>query len=260
MHFIDIHTHIYPDMVAEKAAQSIRDFYSLGDHMNGTVDMLLERGSQAGIERYVVLPVAIRADRVQSINNFIHQQTLEHDCFVGFGTVHADMEDIPGEVERIIGMGLRGIKIHPDCQKFDIDDPKLFPLYDSIQGRIPIILHMGDQRYSHSHPARLRHIMDEFPKLEVIAAHFGGYTVYETARQELQDTNCIMDVSSSLMFMEPGVAEKYINLYGAERLAFGTDYPLWDPVKEVQRFLDLKITPEQKEQIAWKTAKEFLHL
>ena len=260
MHFIDIHTHIYPDMVAEKAAQSIRDFYKLGDHMNGTVDMLLNRGGQAGIDTFVVLPVAIRADRVQSINNFIHQQTLEHACFVGFGTVHADMEDIPAEVERIIGMGLRGIKIHPDCQKFDIDDPKLFPLYESIQGRIPIILHMGDQRYNHSHPARLRHIMDEFPKLEVIAAHFGGYTVYETARQELQDTNCIMDVSSSLMFMEPGVAEKYINLYGAERLAFGTDYPLWDPVKEVQRFLDLKITPEQKEQIAWKTAKEFLHL
>ena len=260
MHFIDIHTHIYPDVVAEKAAQSIRDFYKIGDTMNGTVQMLLDRGGQVGIEKFVALPVAIRADRVQSINNFIHQQTLEHDCFVGFGTVHADMQDIPGEVERIIGMGLRGIKIHPDCQKFDIDDPKLFPLYDSIQGRIPIILHMGDQRYSHSHPARLRHIMDEFPKLEVIAAHFGGYTVYETARQELQDTNCIMDVSSSLMFMEPGVAEKYINLYGAERLAFGTDYPLWDPVKEVQRFLDLKITPEQKEQIAWKTAKEFLHL
>ena len=260
MHFIDIHTHIYPDMVAEKAAQSIRDFYKIGDTMNGTVQMLLDRGGQVGIEKFVALPVAIRADRVQSINNFIHQQTLEHDCFVGFGTVHADMQDIPGEVERIIGMGLRGIKIHPDCQKFDIDDPKLFPLYDSIQGRIPIILHMGDQRYSHSHPARLRHIMDEFPKLEVIAAHFGGYTVYEIARQELQDTNCIMDVSSSLMFMEPGVAEKYINLYGAERLAFGTDYPLWDPVKEVQRFLDLKITPEQKEQIAWKTAKEFLHL
>ena len=260
MHFIDIHTHIYPDMVAEKAAQSIRDFYKIGDTMNGTVQMLLDRGGQVGIEKFVALPVAIRADRVQSINNFIHQQTLEHACFVGFGTVHADMQDIPGEVERIIGMGLRGIKIHPDCQKFDIDDPKLFPLYDSIQGRIPIILHMGDQRYSHSHPARLRHIMDEFPKLEVIAAHFGGYTVYETARQELQDTNCIMDVSSSLMFMEPGVAEKYINLYGAERLAFGTDYPLWDPVKEVQRFLDLKITPEQKEQIAWKTAKEFLHL
>ena len=260
MHFIDIHTHIYPDMVAEKAAQSIRDFYKIGDTMNGTVQMLLDRGGQVGIEKFVALPVAIRADRVQSINNFIHQQTLEHDCFVGFGTVHADMQDIPGEVERIIGMGLRGIKIHPDCQKFDIDDPKLFPLYESIQGRIPIILHMGDQRYNHSHPARLRHVMEEFPKLEVIAAHFGGYTVYETAREELQDTNCIMDVSSSLMFMEPGVAEKYINLYGAERLAFGTDYPLWDPVKEVQRFLDLKITPEQKEQIAWKTAKEFLHL
>ena len=55
-------------------------------------------------------------------------------------------------------------------------------------------------------------------------------------------------------------AEYYINLYGAERMAFGTDYPVWDPVEETQRFLDLDLTMEQKEQIAWKTASRFLAL
>ena len=63
-----------------------------------------------------------------------------------------------------------------------------------------------------------------------------------------------------MMFMEDGVAEKFINRYGAERMAFGTDYPLWDPVKETGRFLELKLTDEQFEQIGHKTAERFLNL
>ena len=60
------------------------------------------------------------------------------------------------------------------------------------------------------------------------------------------------------MFLEPGMAEKYIAGYGAERMAFGTDYPMWDPVEEMKRFDALKITWQQKEQIASKTAKRIL--
>ena len=63
-----------------------------------------------------------------------------------------------------------------------------------------------------------------------------------------------------MMFMEEGVAEQYINMYGAERMAFGTDYPLWDPVQETERFWRLKLTDEQFEQIAHKTVERFLGL
>ena len=62
------------------------------------------------------------------------------------------------------------------------------------------------------------------------------------------------------MFMEPGVPEEYINLYGAERMAYGTDYPMSDPVNEVKCFLQLNLTDEQKEQIAHKTAERILKL
>ena len=51
-----------------------------------------------------------------------------------------------------------------------------------------------------------------------------------------------------------------MNHYGAERLAFGTDYPVWDPAREVELFLSLDLTDAQKEQIAWKTAARFLDL
>lgn len=260
MKIIDIHTHVYPHTIAAKAAQNVRNFYQIGRNMDGTPEMLLDRGAQAGISQYIILPVAVRPENVQSINHFIVDQMQQHPSFVGLGTLHAETQNIAEEAMRIADLGLKGIKFHPDCQKFDIDDPRLFPVYEAISGKMPVFLHMGDKRYNHSHPARLRKVMDLFPKLEVMAAHFGGYSMYETACQELKDKNCIMDISSSLMFMAPGEAEHYINLYGAERFAFGTDYPVWDPVEEVRHFLDLKLTMEQKEQIAWKTATEFLKL
>ena len=262
MQIIDIHTHIYPEKIAQKATQSVRDFYNLEGsvRMNGTVDMLLKRGREAGISRFVVLPVSNTPNHVRSINEFILSQVSQQEKFIGFGTVHARMENITDEAEWILEKGLKGIKMHPDSQRFNIDDPDLFPVYDRIQGKIPVMLHMGDQRYDFSHPVRLRRIMELFPRLEVIAAHFGGYSMFETAKEQLSDKNCIFDISSAMMFMEPGEAEKYINHYGAERLAYGTDYPLWDPVTEVNRFLQLKLSDKQFEQIAHKTAEQFLKL
>lgn len=261
MQIIDIHTHIYPDKIARKATDSVRDFYQIeGSNMDGTVDMLLKRGREAGISRYVVLPVSNTPNHVRSINSFILNQTAIHDNFIGFGTLHAEMEDLMGEVEWIVENGLRGIKMHPDSQRFSIDDERLFPVYDALQGKLPVMLHMGDQRYNYSHPVRLRKVLDLFPRLEVIAAHFGGYSMFHTARELLWDTDCVFDISSAIMFMERGEPERYINGYGAERMAYGTDYPLWDPVQEVQRFQSLKLTDEQFDQIAHKTAERILKL
>jgi len=260
MKFIDMHTHVYPDAIAAKAARSIRNYYHLGENMDGTISTLLERGTAAGVSRYLILPVAVKPEHVHSINVFTQQQVQDRDCFVGFGTIHASMENLMEEVEKIAAMGLKGIKIHPDCQHFNIDDPRLFPVYEAIQGRLPMMIHLGDERFDYSHPARLRKVLKEFSKLQVCAAHFGGHTMYETAKEYLSDTDCILDISSTLMFLDKKTAEGYINHYGAERLAFGTDYPVWDPVQEVQRFLSLDLTIRQQEQIAWKTAERFLDL
>ena len=229
MKIIDIHAHIYPDNIAQKATDSVKAFYDgIGDtSLNGTESMLMERGKEAGIDRFVALPVAIRPDRVQGINDYIYERAQENSRLIPFGTVHAAMDGLTDE---------------------------------AVMGRIPVMLHMGDQRYDYSHPIRLRRLLQLFPGLDVIAAHLGGYSMQETARELLQDTNCVMDISSSVVFMEPGVPERYINLYGAERIAFGSDYPMFDPAKEVHNFLRLKLTDDQKEQIAHKTAERILKL
>ena len=202
MHLIDIHTHIYPPAIANKAAASIRDFYELAtEAMDGTAETLLKKGDEAGIDRFLILPVAVRPDRTRHINEFILEQVAIQPRFIGFGTLHAGMENIADEAAFIMDQGLRGIKMHPDTQAFPIDDPRLFPAYEEIQGKIPVIFHMGDVRYDYSHPVKLRKVLELFPNLQVIAAHFGGYSMYETAYELLHDKNCIYDVSSSMMFM-----------------------------------------------------------
>lgn len=260
MRIIDFHTHVYPEAIARKAADNVRAFYDgIGnDSIDGRVQTLHERGKEAGITNFVLLPVATKPDRTRHINEFIIREANAQPCFTGFGTVHAAMENLMEEVDFIQSSGLCGIKIHPDYQTFAIDDPRMFPVYEQIQGKLPIVFHMGDLRYDYSHPARLRKVLDQFPNLQVVAAHFGGYQMREVAKEVLTDTNCLFDTSSSLMFMEPGVAESYIHHYGAQRFVYGTDYPMWDPLVEVERFLSLGLTDAEKEQIAWKTAAEVL--
>lgn len=259
MHLIDFHTHIYPDAIARKATSSICEFYQLkGGGMDGTVETLLQQEKAAGTDRCVVLPVGLKPEHVRHINDFIVEQTARHPEFIGFGTIHAGMPDLTDEVQRIMKLGLHGIKMHPDTQLFAIDDPRLYPAYEQLQGRLPVLLHMGDRRYDYSHPARLRHVMELFPDLQFIGAHLGGYRMYETAFEILKDTNCLLDISSSLMFMRREQAVKFINGYGAERLVYGSDYPLWNPLVEADRFFSLDLRPEQTEQIAYRTALRIL--
>lgn len=257
---IDFHTHVYPKAIAQKATQSICDFYELGTDLVGTPEVLLERGKEAGISEFVLLPVAVKPERVRSINQFIVQQVAEHKEFYGFGTLHADMDNMNEEIDYMESVGLKGIKIHPDFQKFPIDDERLFPVYDRIQGSLPIIFHCGDYRYDFSSPERLARILKEFPKLTVIAAHLGGWSVYEEAFELLKNQNCYFDISSSMSFISTEQMNKYVHGYGTEKLVFGSDFPLGDPVKEIEYFEKLDLTPYEREQIAFRNAEVILNV
>ena len=254
MRIFDFHTHIYPDQIAGKATQSICDFYDLHTDFTGTADTLLSRGRLAGITNYLLLPVAVKPEHVHHINQFIVREVAEHPEFYGFGSLHAGLEDMTAELQYIQDAGLRGIKFHPDTQQFAIDDPRLLPVFEAVQDRLPILFHCGDQRYDYSHPRRLRHVLELFPRLRVIAAHLGGWSVFDEAYSLLKDKDCLVDMSSSRQFLPAGQLLQYINAYGEDRVLFGSDFPLWDPAEEARAFLQLDLTQTAREKIAYKNA------
>ena len=259
MKIIDFHTHIYPDKIAIKASQSICDFYNLDYNCTGSAAELLSKGKKAGVSGFVLLPVAVRSEHVRHINEFTAYEVAEHGEFYGFGTIHADMNDILSEIDEITAIGLKGIKIHPDTQGFAIDDKRLYPVYDYVQDKLPIMLHCGDPRYEYSRPEKLRRVLNDFPNLRVIGAHLGGWSMFDKAFEYLKDTSCYFDFSSCMMFIGKKETEKYIKGYGADRILFGTDFPLWEPSVEVERFMKLDISSEEKAKIAYINAETLLH-
>ena len=260
MKIIDFHAHIYPPKIAEKASLSTGEFYRITPAHSGTGEDLLSVGKTAGISEFVLLPVATKPQQVHHINQFILDEVKSHrDEFHGFGTLHPDSENILAETDFIIKSGLQGIKLHPDTQRFNMDDRRLFEVFDNIQGKIPLLVHCGDRRFDYSHPRRLKNIIDNFPHLQVIAAHLGGWSLFEEGFEILKDTDCYLDISSTMMFLSPEQVTKYIHGYGAERILFGTDFPLWSPVDEVSRFGKLHLTENEFERIAYKNALAILN-
>ena len=117
MYFIDFHTHVYPEAIADKAADSVREFYHLGDDsMNGKVETLLARGTEAGVEKFVILPVALRPSRTRHINDFILEEVAKQPRFFGYGTIHAGMENLCEEVEYIIEKYTEIVKEYVDSR------------------------------------------------------------------------------------------------------------------------------------------------
>jgi len=250
----DAHTHIFPSKIASKAVENIGAFYDLKMNLDGTGEGLIASGSRYGVEKYLVCSVATTAKQVESINNFVAGEAAQHPEFVGFGSIHPDYEKIAEETDRCIGMGLRGIKIHPDFQKFDIDDRCAYPIYEACEGRVPVLIHMGDNRYEYSDPCRLKKVLDDFPKLTVLAAHLGGYQEWDHTDAFIGNERVYIDTSSSLDFMTPEAATEIILRHGTDRVLFGTDAPMWTHGEELERFAKLGLTDAQREAILWDNA------
>ncbi|MDR2094890.1 MAG: amidohydrolase family protein [Treponema sp.] len=257
---IDCHTHIYPEKIAAKAVSNIENFYIIPMQGKGTVSDLLECSKRGGIDQCIVFSAASVPGQVVSINNYIASVCAEHPEFIGFGSLHADMENPGEEIERLISLGLKGIKLHPDMQKFNIDCDKMMDIYAMLEGRLPVIFHTGDYRYPYSHPARLARVIDAFPRLITVATHFGGWSIFDLALEYFQNRFCYMDVSSAIPFLGQRRAEELIGIYGAERFLFGSDYPMWDPGAELQRFHELNLMDQDKELILYRNAQRFLGL
>ncbi len=248
---IDSHCHVYPDKIAEKATAGTGGFYDMIPQMNGKISTLLEHGARAGIEHFIIQSVATAPRQVSGINHFIAESVASgNGRFTGLGTLHPDSDGIEAELEEIIELGLKGVKLHPDIQGIAIDDPRMQKIYGLCEGRLPMLIHTGDSRFDFSNPNRMLPVLEKYPDLTVIGAHFGGWSVWDEAVEKLSKyKNFFVDSSSSLYAMTPERAKELIMAYGTDRVLFGTDYPMWEPEAEMERFMKIDLTDEQREEI-----------
>ncbi len=246
---IDSHCHIYPTKIAKPAVESTGRFYDMTALGDGTVDSLLKIGANAGIDRFVVQSVATTPHQVKSINEFIASEVLKHpDKLIGLGTLHPESNDLNGDLHHIKELGLHGVKLHADIQRFAIDDYRCRKIYELCEiENIPILMHTGDYRFDFSNPNRLVPVLQFYKNLTVIGAHLGGWSVWDEAVEKLSCyQNFYVDSSSSLYKLPQDKAVQIIRTYGATRVLFGSDFPVFSPDIELDRFLSLPLTDNEK--------------
>ena len=258
----DMHAHIFPHKISEKATDSIGQFYDITmAYSIGETERLLEAEQQINTKRMLVCSVATTPKQVVSINDFIRGEADQHPGMIPFAALHGDFEDLAGEVDRVIAMGFKGIKLHADFQRTPIDSAGSYRIYEAIEGRLPVLMHMGDYRHDFSHPTMLAKVLRDFPKLKVLASHLGGFAAWDEAEAVLKSNeNVRFDTSSAVCLMSPERAVRLIRHYGVENCMFGTDFPMWDPKAEAERLLSLGFTFEDYKKMFSENAKAFLEI
>ncbi|MBV9279994.1 MAG: amidohydrolase, partial [Chloroflexi bacterium] len=143
-------------------------------------------------------------------NELVAQACRDYsEVFTGFGSVdpHKGERAVEG-VERIAQLGLKGVKLHPSLQAFAPDDERFWPVFARCEELgLAALFHTGTSgigagqpggqgiRLDYARPIRLDAVAAAFPRLQVVAAHFGYPWHLELLAIALHKTNVWIDIS-----------------------------------------------------------------
>ena len=237
---IDFHTHCFPDRIVARAMASlVRNSGIINPYIDGSLADLRRYMKQFGIDRSVVLNIATNPAQQKNVNDFAIEANAADTIM--FGSVHPAAPDAMEELYRIRENGLLGIKLHPDYQDFFVDDPAVFPIYETAAklGLITVF-HAGQDcgifEPVHCTPERLAKALPAFGGGKVVAAHFGGYLLWYEVEEQLVGKELYFDTSYCCGRIPKGQAQRIIQNHGADKILMGSDLP-WSGTENEMGFL-----------------------
>ncbi|MCQ2402816.1 MAG: amidohydrolase [Lentisphaeria bacterium] len=233
---IDIHCHAFHPKIASKVCEQLQDYYQMKASGTALWEDLEPRLRQAHIQYATVLSAATRKEQVEPANHYAVTQ-VNFPGAIPFGTIHPDYEKIEEMLAYLWDNGIRGIKLHPDFQGFRLDDPRMDRVYAACEGRFVVLSHVGDRfppEVNPSCPYKIAAIKRKYPKLQLVAAHFGGYRHWEHVVKAYEGVEIYMDTSSALFAIPQELLEQIFKAFPRERFFFGSDYPLGDCNHEIE--------------------------
>jgi len=230
---VDVHCHVWPDGVAQRALAAVST--ELRRFGNGTVTSLLETMDRARIDRAVCLGVASTPDRVLGANRFA--AALDPTRLVGFGSVHPGL-GLEDNLSSLRDSQLRGFKVHPLFQGYGLDDRRLWDILDAAQGEFVVAVHvgLGGPGADRCTPKMLRELAQRFPRLQLIACHFGGFHLLDEAEDLVVGLpNVWLDTSwpPGLATLHPVRIRRIVERHGCDRVLFASDWPMSNPAADL---------------------------
>ncbi len=277
---IDFHTHIFPPRIKQKRSQYIDSdacfaiLYSTADAKLTTADELIASMDEAGIDISVVLNIGWTTHELcVETNDYILESIARYPKrLVGFCTVQPrSMEAALAEIERCARGGAKGIgEIRPDMQLLDLSDEEMMqPFIEAIARHNLILLTHASEPVGHQYPGKggvtpeiLYPFITSFPDLTVVCAHWGGGLPFYALMPEVKKalSNVFFDTAASPFLYSPPIYHQVIQLVGADRILFGSDYPLLAQGRLLEEIKSLDLAEETERLILSGNAQKLLNI
>ncbi len=268
---VDSHVHVCPDKIAAASAKVFKERNNWEWVYDGTVGTLLKKMDENNISKAVMVNTVVRADFIAKANDFVASKVKEYPGrLYGYTFIHPGYEDPAGELERCAKThGFNAVKINGSLIKFFPEDERMLPVYErAMKLGVNIMTHCGPnvenffkepqeiKERQFAEPKSWIPVLQRFPKLKLVLAHFAGSTHYYKDALEIMETfpHVYTDCSMVLNKLTPKDATSFIKKIGVDRVMFGTDYPGHDVPHEIELVKALGLSEEEKEMVLSKNA------
>ena len=277
---IDSHVHVYPPSFRERRDEiaardaTFRELYANPDAVLASADDLLTAMDEAGVDVAVAVGIGWTDREVaREANDYLAEAVARSGGrLLGFGSVNpAWGDDALAEAERCAAAGLSGIgELHPDTQGFGIEDAAVMGPLMALAKRLgmPVLTHASEP-VGHSYqgkgtvtPDKVLRFIESFPDQPVIAAHWGGGLPFYALMPEVKAAlgNAYFDTAVSPFLYTRDVFQHATRIVGAERVLFGTDYPLIKHPRLLAQLRESGLTTEEQALIAGGNAAKLFRL
>ena len=243
------------DQLATKT--SIKDYISLMD--------------KNGIDKAVIVSFnIITAYGVCMVNNddVANLASKYPKRLIGFGCVDVPASDAMDQLDYAINsLELKGIKLVPPVQKFDISDPKYDNLWKKMVDLDVILWTHGGHQVStkgsvakFGHPSLIDEVAMKHEDLKIVIGHMGTPWFWDTYSVVLRNPNVYVDISAHPDLYNYFPWDAYIKYNIEDKILFASDYPLCQWSRIIPAVEALSISKVVKEKILGKNAAKLLKI
>ncbi len=263
---IDVHTHAFPDAIAAKTIEALKAGIRRQQNReqeacaDGTVGGLLRSMKENGVDRSIILPIATKPKQTDSILRFAQLINREGpNNLISFASFHPEQGDWKERLEQIQNAGFQGVKLHLEFQGVDVDAPRMISIFKEAEKRgLFILVHAGADiglpPPVHCTPQKISHVLEYVSGSRIIAAHLGGWRMWDEVEKHLVGTPVYLDTAFVRGTIETEQYRRIILHHGADHVLFGSDSPWERPADTLEGLTALGLEPDALAQILYRNA------
>lgn len=275
---VDFHTHLFSPQVKKNRDEYIEAdpcfalLYSDPKAKLVTAEELIASMDEAGVDVSVILNIGwTRHEMCVESNDYILEVVARYPKrLVGFCAVKLESPQAAREIERCAKSGIKGVgELRPDVQLLDPGNKQIMePVFKVMREHNLILLTHASEPVGHHYPGKgtitpdiLYSFITSFPDLPLVCAHWGGGFPFYALMPEVKEAmdNVFFDTAASPFLYSHKIYSQVIQLVGADKILFGSDYPLLGQSRIIEEIKSLELEEEVKAKILGGNAQRLLN-